>query len=351
MLRYKLLGRSGLRVSEICLGTMSFGNDWGFGADEATSHEVLDAYAEAGGNFLDTANKYHNGETEEICGRWLEGKRHQFVVATKYSLAMDHKDPNTAGNHRKNLMRSVEESLKRLRTDYIDLLWVHAWDNLTPYEETMRALDDMVRAGKVLYVGVSDTPAWVVSASNVLAELRGWTPYVGLQIEHSLLQRTTERELLPVAEHYDMSVLAWGAIGGGVLTGKYTRDGAKMDSKREQGNTQRGRTSERNLTIAREVDAVADELGVSSTQVALAWSMSKGYNLIPIVGARKVSQIEDSLGSVKVELSKAQLERLNDVSKIELGFPHDFLKSGREIIRSEQHERIITPAPGPSRRS
>ncbi|MEM9731717.1 MAG: aldo/keto reductase, partial [Myxococcota bacterium] len=168
-MRYRLLGPSGLRVSEICLGTMSFGDHWGFGADEATSHQVLDAYAEAGGNFLDTANKYHGGQTEEIVGRWLEDKRHRFVVATKYTLAMDHADPNTAGNHRKNLVRSIEDSLARLRTDYIDLLWVHAWDDQTPYEETMRALDDVVRSGKVLYVGVSDTPAWVVSASNVLA--------------------------------------------------------------------------------------------------------------------------------------------------------------------------------------
>ncbi|MCA9563766.1 MAG: aldo/keto reductase, partial [Myxococcales bacterium] len=169
MLNYRLLGSSGLRVSELCLGTMSFGDEWGFGADEATSHEVLDAYADAGGNFLDTANKYHNGQTEEICGRWLTEKgRDRFVVATKYTLCMDHDDPNAAGNHRKNLRRSVEHSLERLQTDYIDLLWVHAWDRFTPFEETMRGLDDLVTSGKVHYIGVSDTPAWVVSASNVL---------------------------------------------------------------------------------------------------------------------------------------------------------------------------------------
>ncbi|MCA9707587.1 MAG: aldo/keto reductase [Myxococcales bacterium] len=254
-LRYRMLGSTGLRVSELCLGTMSFGDDWGFGADEAESHRVLDAFADAGGNFLDTANKYHNGHTEEIVGRWLEGKRHRQVVATKYTLAMDHTDPNAAGNGRKNLVRSVEDSLRRLRTDYIDLLWVHAWDDLTPWQETMRGLDDLVRSGKVLYVGVSDTPAWVVAASNVAAELRGWTAYCGLQIEYSLLERTVERELLPMAEHFGMSVLAWAPLGGGVLTGKYTRgDGQATDSKRSQGNAARGRTSDRNLAIARKVE-------------------------------------------------------------------------------------------------
>ena len=281
MLRYRLLGRSGLRVSEICLGTMSFGDQWGFGADTATSHQVLDAYAEAGGNFLDTANKYHGGQTEEIVGAWLEGKRDRMVVATKYTLAMDHTDPNAAGNQRKNLVRSVEDSLRRMKTDYIDLLWVHAWDEHTPYEETMRGLDDLVRAGKVLYLGVSDTPAWVVSASNVAAELRGWSPFVAMQIEYSLLQRTPERDLLPMADHFGLSVLAWGPLGAGVLTGKYTRQGVDNDSLRKGGNDARGRTSEKSLAIARAVDAVADELGASSAQVAAAWVQAQGYRYIP----------------------------------------------------------------------
>ena len=343
MLGYKLLGRSGLRVSEICLGTMSFGDHWGFGADEATSHQVLQAYAEAGGNFLDTANKYHGGQTEEICGRWLQGQRDAFVVASKYTLAMDHRDPNTAGNHRKNMARSVEDSLRRLGTDYLDLLWVHAWDELTPYEETMRALDDLVRSGKVLYVGISDAPAWIVSASNVLAELRGWSAYVGLQIEYSLLERTPERDLLPMAAHFGLSVLAWAPLGGGVLTGKYTRgQGAQEDSLRAAGNASRGRTSEGALQIARVVDAVADELGVTSTQVATAWVLAQGYAYIPIVGARKVEQIQDSLAAAQVTLSQEQLARLDEVSRVELGFPHDFLRSKgvRDLVQSEQRERI-----------
>ena len=343
MLRYQLLGTSGLRVSELCLGTMSFGEEWGFGADEATSREVLDAYMAAGGNFLDTANKYHGGQTEEIVGRWLEGRRHSFVVATKYTLAMDHADPNTAGNHRKNLVRSVEDSLTRLRTDYIDLLWVHAWDSLTPYDETMRALDDAVRSGKVLYVGVSDTPAWVVSASNVLAELRGWSTYAGLQIEYSLLERTPERDLLPMAEHYGMSVLAWAPLGGGVLTGKYTRNPGANDSLRRAANEQRGRTSPQSLRVAREVDAIADEIGASSSQVATAWVRAQCRGCIPIVGARRVSQIVDTLESTEVTLSENQRSRLDEVSRVSLGFPHDFLKYDgvQDLVYSEQRARII----------
>jgi aryl-alcohol dehydrogenase-like predicted oxidoreductase len=349
-LRYRLLGRSGLRVSEICLGTMSFGMQWGFGADEETSHEILDHYAEAGGNFLDTANKYHGGETEEILGNWFanrEGRRDRTVVATKYTLSMDHRDPNASGNQRKSLHSAIEGSLRRLGTDYIDLLWVHAWDDYTPYEETMRALDDLVRAGKVLYIGVSDTPAWVVSASNTLAELRGWTSFIGLQIEYSLLQRTPERDLLPMAEHFGMSILAWAPLAGGVLTGKYTRDPkhSSTDSLRKQGNVSRGRTSEHALEIARMVDAIADELGVTSTQVAAAWVMAQGYRYIPIVGARKLEQLQDSLGAATVTLEPAQLAKLAEASKIRLGFPHDFLKADavRDLVRGEIRTRIDGP--------
>ena len=326
-LRYRLLGPTGLRVSEICLGTMSFGQEWGFGADQKTSHQVLDAYAAAGGNFLDTANKYHGGETEQIVGSWLEGRRDSMVVATKYTLSMDHDDPNASGNQRKNLHRAVEGSLRRLKTDYIDLLWVHAWDRHTPFEETMRGLDDLVRAGKVLYIGISDTPAWVVSASQVLAELRGWSAYAGIQIEYSLLERTPERDLLPMAEHFGLSVVGWAPLGAGVLTGKYTRGGGEVDSLRKEANEQRGRTTEKKLAIARAVDEVADDLAVTSAQVATAWVLARGYRYIPIVGARKVSQIEDTLGAARVTLESRHLAKLDEVSRIPLGFPHDFLES------------------------
>jgi len=342
-LRYRMLGKSGLRVSEICLGTMSFGDQWGFGADEATSHKVIDAFAEAGGNFLDTANKYHGGQTEQIVGSWLAARdRDRTVLATKYTLAMDHADPNSAGNQRKNLVRSVEASLKRLGTDYIDLLWVHAWDDYTPFEETMRGLDDLVRAGKLLYVGVSDTPAWIVSASNVAAELRGWTPFVGLQVEYSLLERTVERELMPMAEYFGLGVVGWAPLGAGVLTGKYTRGGGDGDSLRRGSNESRGRTSEQALCIARAVDEVADELCVTSAKVAVAWVKAQGYRYIPIVGARKVAQIEDVLGAGEVTLTEAQLAKLDAVSNPGSHFPQDFLASNgvKDLVRGEIRTRI-----------
>ena len=337
-LRYRLLGPTGLRVSEICLGTMSFGDHWGFGADEKTSHRVLDAYAGAGGNFLDTANKYHGGQTEEIVGSWLKDRRHPMVLATKYTLSMDHDDPNASGNHRKNIHKAVEDSLERLGTDYIDLLWVHAWDDYTPFEETLRALEDLVRAGKVLYIGVSDTPAWIVSASQVLAELRGWSAYAGIQIEYSLLERTPERDLLPMAEHFGLSVVGWAPLGAGVLTGKYTRGDGGGDSLRKDSNEQRGRTSDEKLAIAQAVDEVADDIGATSAQVATAWVLAQGYRYIPIVGARKVEQIVDTLGAAQLSLAESHLAKLDEVSRISLGFPHDFLRSSgvKNLVRGEK---------------
>jgi aryl-alcohol dehydrogenase-like predicted oxidoreductase len=226
-MRYKLLGPSGLRVSELCLGTMSFGDAWGFGADEKESHRILGDFAEAGGNFIDTANKYHEGQSEEIVGSFLGPGRDRWVVATKYTLAMRSGDPNAAGNSRKNLRTSVEASLRRLRTDYLDVLWVHAWDYTTPVEEVMRGLDDLVQAGKVHHVALSGAPAWIASQANTLAALRGWNPFVALQMEYSLLERTAERELLPVAEAFGLSVTAWAPMAAGILTGKYTRGSSR----------------------------------------------------------------------------------------------------------------------------
>ena len=208
-MRYKLLGKSGLRVSELALGTMTFGEDWGFGASKEESKKIFDAFVEAGGNFIDTAVNYTNGTSEEYLGEFIQGKREQFVIATKYSLTTRPNDPNGGGNHPKNLVQSVEASLRKLKTDYIDVLWLHAWDFMTPVEEVMRGLDDLVRSGKVLYIGVSDTPAWIVSQANTLASLRGWTPFIGLQVEYSLMQRAPERDLLPMAKALDIGVTAW----------------------------------------------------------------------------------------------------------------------------------------------
>lgn len=338
-MRYKLLGKSGMRVSEIALGTMTFGEEWGFGVDKAACQKLLDTYREAGGNFLDTANKYTEGSSERIIGELIADNRHRWVVATKYTLSMDGSDPNASGNHRKNLKRAVDASLERLNTDYIDLLWVHAWDFTTPASEVMRALDDVIRAGKVLHIGISDAPAWVVSHANTLAELRGWSSFVGLQVEYSLIERTVERDLLPMANHFGLSVTPWGAIGGGILTGKYTRGEApEVDTKRD--NT--SRKNEHNFAIAREVDAVADAIGVSSTQVALAWVRQRGDNVIPLIGARKPEQLVDSLGSVDVSLEDEHMARLNAASPIKLGFPHDFIEVDyiRRIVYSDKVDQI-----------
>ena len=343
-MRYRVFGSSGLKVSEICLGTMTFGEDWGFGASKEESRKQFDVFAAAGGNFIDTANVYTRGTSERFVGEFLKADRDLFVVATKYSIATRFDDINAWGNSRKNLVQSVDASLERLGLDRIDLYWVHVADHITPADELMRALDDVVRAGKVVYVGVSDTPAWQVSRANTLAELRGWSRFVGLQIEYSLIERTPERELLPMAEALGLAVTPWGPIGGGVLSGKYSVGWETPDSKRGAAN--RHRFSDRNLKIAGEVSTVAKELGRSSAQVAIAWAMGRGPNgTIPIVGARTAAQLEDSLGAVDVVLSPDLRSRLDAVSKIELGFPHDFLArpTMARTLRGDLGGKLIEP--------
>jgi aryl-alcohol dehydrogenase-like predicted oxidoreductase len=350
-MRYKLLGPSGLRVSELCLGTMSFGDAWGFGADEKESHRILGEFAEAGGNFIDTANKYHEGQSEEIVGSFLGPGRDRWVVATKYTLAMRSGDPNAAGNSRKNLRTSVEASLRRLRTDYLDVLWVHAWDYTTPVEEVMRGLDDLVRTGKVHAVALSDAPAWIAAQANTLAALHGWSPFVALQVEYSLIERTAERELLPVAEAFGLSVTAWAPMGAGILTGKYTRSSSKTpeDSRRAAAN--QARLTERNLQIAREVDHVADQLDATSAQVATAWVRQRGQRIIPIVGVRKLEQLQELLGSLEVELSAEQLSRLDEASRIELGFPYELLRGPQgQMVYGDLEPQIELPRAAPIRR-
>ncbi len=333
-MRYKFLGRTGLRVSELCLGTMGFGQDWGWGASKEESRRIFDSFAAAGGNFVDTANLYTNGTSEKFVGEFLAGERARFVVATKYTLNTRPDDPNGGGNHRKNLMQSLDESLKRLRTDYVDLYWVHAWDSFTPAEETMRALDDVVRAGKVLYVGISDAPAWFVSRANTLAEWRGWSPFVGLQIPYSLIERTPERELLPMAEELELTVTPWGTLGGGVLTGKYRKGEKRPADSRYGSQVEWGDLylTDRNFAIADEVARVAGELGRTPSQVAIAWARQKSPRILPIVGATRSSQLKDNLACLEFELSAEQIRRLDEVSRIELGFPLAFLEQVREII-------------------
>ncbi|MFM7908187.1 MAG: aldo/keto reductase [Microcystis sp.] len=324
-MRYKLLGNSGLRVSELCLGTMTFGEDWGWGADKEESRAVFQAFAEAGGNFLDTANIYTNGTSETLVGEFVKGDREKWVIATKYSLNTRPGDVNACGNHRKNLFQAVEASLKRLGTDYIDLLWLHIWDSLTPIEEVMRSFDDLVRMGKVLYIGISDSPAWIVSQANTLATLRGWTPFIGLQIEYSLKERTPERELLPMAKALNIGVTAWSPLGGGVLTGKYNQPNP-VDGRLSM-TDQPFQIFDRHLKIAETVLEIAREIGKSPAQVALNWLRNRPNSVIPIIGARRLSQLQDNLACVDFNLTGEQLQRLDNISAISLGFPQELLAS------------------------
>jgi len=318
-MNYKLLGTSGLKVSELCLGTMGFGTENGWGADKQTSFSIMEAFANAGGNFLDTANFYKGGTSEKIIGEFVSSRdRDHFIIATKYSLYDNTTNVNASGNNRKNMMRSVEASLERLNTDFIDVLYLHIWDFLTPVDEVLRGLDDLVRQGKINYAAISDTPAWIVAKANTMAELMGWSKFIALQIEYSLLQRTPERDLLPMAKHFGMTVTPWAPLAGGALTGKYLRG--------DRGRIKEGsnRLNERSERITKEVIAVADELGVQPSHVALRWTMQQDFQCIPIVGATKLSQLEDNLKAIDIIVPAEAMERLNKVSAIQLGFPNDF---------------------------
>jgi aryl-alcohol dehydrogenase-like predicted oxidoreductase len=335
-MRYKLLGKSGLRVSELCLGTMTFGNDWGWGATKEESRNMFDAFVEAGGNFIDTANNYTDGTSEKLVGEFTKADRDHFVIATKYTLNEFATDPNFGGNHRKNMRRSVEGSLKRLDTDHIDLLWLHMWDGMTPVEEVMRALDDLVRAGKVLYVGVSDTPAWVVSQANTLADLRGWSRFVAYQGEYSLASRAPERDILPMTKAMEMAYLPWGMLEGGEITGKYNSPSEEPKRSKD--------TSQRIKSIAAALLALANETGHTPSQLAINWVRQRPFHMIPILGARTEQQLKDNLGCLDFELTTEQLERLNESSPIDLGFPHSFLGSDhvRGLIFGKTFPQIIT---------
>lgn len=336
-MRYKLMGRSGLRVAELALGTMTFGEEWGWGAPREESQRIFDAYANAGGNFIDTANRYTEGTSEKLVGEFIRADREHFVVATKYTLFTRRDDPNMSGNHRKNMVQALEASLKRLGTEYIDLYWVHAWDFTTPVEEVMRAMDDLVSQGKVLYVGVSDTPAWIVSQANTLADLRGWSRFVGLQLRYSLVDRSAEHDLLPMARAFDLGVTPWSVLADGVLTGKYNQDDSAEG--RASGD---GATVTVNLTIAREVIRISEEIGVTPAQVAIAWARQQPGVIIPLIGARTVEQLNENLGTLEVTLSPSQMERLDRVSQPQPTFPHNFLEneSVRDIVFGGTFESI-----------
>ncbi|GAB2922852.1 aldo/keto reductase [Streptomyces mayteni] len=338
-MRYTLFGRTGLRVSELSLGAMTFGEDLGWGADQETSGRLLDAFANAGGNFVDTANLYTRGSSERILGQLLEGRRDEFVLATKYTCPTVEGDLNSGGNHRLSLVRTLEESLRRLRTDRIDVLWVHARDNFTPVDEVMRALDDVVRSGKVLYVGVSNWPAWEIAQANTLAELRGWTAFAGSQLHYNLLERTAEAELLPQARAFDLAVLAWSPLGAGKLTGKYRTGTTGRLATGGRSATE----DEREAAVISAVLEIAEQGGWSPAQVALAWLRARPGNVIPMISATRESQLADNLACLDVELDAATLERLDEVSAVPHGYPHGFMREPQVIrnVYGEQAAGIV----------
>ncbi|MEM9615663.1 MAG: aldo/keto reductase [Actinomycetota bacterium] len=333
-MRYRAFGPSGIRISDLILGTMMFGDgtDW-VGrrtADAAGARAIYDAYRTAGGNTIDTANRYTDGLSEQVVGDLVKAERDAVVLSTKYTLTFDGTDPNAAGNHRKSLRRSVHQSLDRLGTDYIDILWVHVWDALTPIEETMRAIDDLVTRGTVLAVGISDTPAWVVAKANTWAQAASRTPFSAIQVPYSAAARDVERELLPMAASLGLSVAAWSPLSGGLLSGRYAdpEAAASLDQEHER-------------RVAMAVAEVAAETGHTSAQVALAWLMSRPGAPHPIIGSTKVEQVVDTLAAADLVLDEGQLARITDAAPVDLGFPGAFIAGTVEFVNGPVASRVV----------
>ncbi|MBP1223836.1 aldo/keto reductase [Flavobacterium sp. 1355] len=336
-MKYKIFGqKSGLRVSELALGTGNFGTRWGHGSDAATSKQVFETYINAGGNFIDTADGYQLGESEELLGGFIKGKRQDLVLSSKFSTGG--KTLLTTGNSRKNIIHSVEASLKRLNTDYIDLYWAHISDGQTPIEEMMRALDDLVRSGKILYTGFSNYPAWRIANASLLADLRGWAPVVGIQTEYNLIERTADRELLPMAEALGLGVAFWSPLAGGTLTGKYRAPIQDSNSRQQAwgGALLKGETSDRETKIIDTLEEIAKENDAKILEISLAWLRQKNdknaLSAITILGPRNEQQLLDNLSSLNVTLSDEQINRLNEASKIVLGSPYEIIESSQNSI-------------------
>jgi aryl-alcohol dehydrogenase-like predicted oxidoreductase len=324
--RYRVLGKSGVRLSEVALGTMTFGEDWGWGAPPDVSAKILDLFADAGGNVIDTADVYTNGTSETLLGELLKGRRDQFVLATKFTNQTDPSDANSAGNHRKKIVTSIEASLRRLQTDRIDLYWVHARDLLTGTEELMRVLDDQVRLGKILYPAVSDWAAWEIAEANTAARLRDWSPFTAVQMRYNLLDRSPERELLPMADAFDLPVFAWGPLAEGRLTGKYLDGQTGRVTKVGAPYTRVGSDD-----IVREVVAISKEIDCSPAQVAISWVQQQPSSIIPLIAARTEEQFRDNLAAIDVHLSDQHLERLDALSRPTLGFPADVMRDAAVV--------------------
>lgn len=321
--KYITLGNSGLRVSPLALGTMTFGEDFGWGSSVKESEQILDRYTELGGNFIDTANFYTKGHSEKIIGDHIgkdKSRRDRLVIATKFTGNLYPGDPNGGGAGRKAIINAAENSLRRLQTDYIDLYWLHTFDKNTPIEETMRALDDLVKAGKVRYIGASDTPAWKVSQANMLAHFRGWSSFIGLQLEYSLLERSIEQELIPLAKEFNIGVTAWSPLKSGILSGKYSRKNtSKLDTGRSWITTDA--LNEKTYDVIDALDLIAKKHDASPAQIALAWVKAQPMMTSPIIGARKLSQLEDNLKSLNIKLDADDLVKLDNLTKPTLGFP------------------------------
>ncbi|KAA0085241.1 aldo/keto reductase [Mycolicibacterium sp. P9-64] len=329
---YVTLGRSGLRVSPLCLGAMTFGEDLGWGSSVEESEQIIDRYVELGGNFIDTANFYTASHSEKIIGDHVgrhSARRDRLTIATKFSGNLYPGDPNGGGSGRKAIVNACENSLRRLQTDYIDLYWLHMWDANTPIDETMAALDDLVRAGKVRYLGVSDTPAWKIVEANLIARFRGWSSFIGLQIEYSLLQRTVEQELVPMAGEFGLGITPWSPLGGGALSGKYTRANAG------QQEADRGALLElddKTYDVVDELEIIAKVHDTSVASVALAWVHAKPGVTSIIIGARRMSQFEENIRALDVTLTAEELARLDAITAPTLGFPQSMLPMAAALV-------------------
>ena len=338
--RYFTLGNSGLRVSRLALGTMTFGTDWGWGADKDTARAMFNAYIERGGNLIDTADLYTNGISEQWVGEFVRERqlRDRVVITTKFSFNADPTNPNAGGNGRKNMLRAVEGSLRRLNTDFIDLYLLHTWDMVTPAEEVLRTFDDLVRSGKVRHIGLSNTPAWYASRAQTLAQLRGWEPLSALQLEYSLLERTIEREFTPLGQQFGMGIMVWSPLGSGLLSGKYKPSQSqdwgtgRLQTLKDTNNPAFNKFSERNFAIVAELEKVAREAGHSMAQVAINWVANQPGVATVLVGATRQSQLDDNLASLDFELSAELRSRLDVVSAATAGSPYLFFTPGMQAM-------------------
>lgn len=339
-MRYKHLGKTGLRISTMVLGTANFGKGWGYGSDNDEARKIFDHYREAGGNFIDTADQYQFGQSETLLGEFIAAERDDIVLATKFSLGDSHNSGlYRTGNSRKSMIQSVEASLKRLKTDRIDLLWVHMPDGVTPMDEIARGLNDLVVSGKILYAGLSDFPAWRVSAGVTTAELRGWAPIAAVQLEYSLVERTVERELLPMAAAYGLGTVTWSPLGGGLLTGKYRR--GETGRAQGLGAVIHSENNDTKTKIVDKVLAIAEELGCSPGQVALAWVLTRGCT--PILGPRTLDQLKDNMAALDITLSSTHMDALNNASNIELEFPYKILAEAAGTLAGGKLDQMEFP--------